>query len=94
MEIPTLQARTKREFEGLPFIPIRYLTDSRKHVTTVIALKGKDGIVLCADYQETSGTSKEIVNKISRIGEDSALGCAGSSSSIELFRECMRENLE
>jgi hypothetical protein len=63
-------------------------------LTTVIAVQCQDGIIICADSQETFGSyTKEDVTKIHSVGfgdkfdKYCMLGCAGASNYISLFRE-------
>jgi 20S proteasome alpha/beta subunit len=84
-----------------PFKPkFRYLKP-REHLTTVIAVQCRDGIILCADSQETSDLgilgTKENVSKIRPVSHHGQLdrycmlGCAGVSNYIDLFRRHVGE---
>jgi len=48
----------------------------KQKLTTIVGIKGKNGIVLCADAQETRGQTREEVIKIDRIGKNCLFGAA------------------
>lgn len=71
-----------------------------KPLTTVVGINCKDGIVLYADSQETHYENDQprfkrlIQNKLSDIGTHRyyMIGCAGSSTDLELLVEHLNEN--
>jgi len=52
-------------------------------VTVVVALVGRDAIVLAADSQETAGTVKSTTHKLRIIGDRMAWGGAGDSALVQ-----------
>jgi len=68
-------------------------------LTTVFAIKCRNGVVLCSDAQESAGFgdvgTKEISTKVHKIATGDSgsclLGCAGVTNYIELFVEYVEE---
>jgi hypothetical protein len=83
MESPSL-------FEDSPYKQFRQF---RKHMTTVIAIRCKDGIVLCSDSQVTRGNLKDTTTKIDEVMSNSLIASSGISNYIELFTQTVREIL-
>ena len=62
-------------------------------LTTIIAIRGNDFVIMCSDLQGTSRLTKEVVNKIRPIRLTELLGCAGSSEYIEIFQRYVMAEL-
>jgi 20S proteasome alpha/beta subunit len=54
-------------------------------MTTVIAIKAKDGIILASDSQGTSAKVKTTIKKVFKINSCIGIGASGENSQIELF---------
>ena len=73
----------------------------RPHLTTVIAVQCKDGVILCADGQEsneyTEFGTKQLVGKIdqlifdNKLDEQCLIGCAGVTTYTDQLRERIGE---
>ncbi len=61
-------------------------------MTTIVGVQGADGIVLCADMQETRGGTREFVTKIDTIGPNILFGGAGETPFISMFETFLLEN--
>jgi hypothetical protein len=55
-------------------------------MTTIIAIRASDGLVMASDLQETSQV-KEYTSKIKGFGKNELLGCAGASPYISVFQD-------
>lgn len=63
-------------------------------MTTVLAIKSKDGIILASDSQGTSSKIKTSVKKIFKINDRVGIGTSGDSSQIELFVDEIKQNFQ
>jgi 20S proteasome alpha/beta subunit len=69
----------------------------RECLTAVIAVRCRDGVVLCADSQESTYWTKENVTKIlpvsfeDKVNEHCVLGCAGITNYTDLLRNYVGE---
>ena len=61
-------------------------------MTTVIAIKSKDGIILASDSQGTSSKVKTTIKKVFKINSHAGIGASGDSSQIELFVDELKQN--
>lgn len=78
-----------------PFKPIRYLTTKgERRLTTVVGIRGKNGIVFLSDSQATVGETKESVSKLSTIGKDIIFGGAGYSNFIDDLKRFITSEVE
>lgn len=65
-------------------------------MTTIIAMKCKDGIVMCADTQISNlktGT-RETIGKLKPIGNNALIGCSGVINYIDVFVDKLSESFE
>jgi hypothetical protein len=62
-------------------------------MTTIVAIRAKDGLVMCSDLQET-GRFREYTSKLRPIGSNELLGCAGYSSYIAILYDHVKEAIE
>lgn len=63
-------------------------------MTTVIAIKAKDGIILASDSQGTSVKVKTSIKKVFKINGCIGIGASGDSSQIELFVDELKQHLQ
>jgi len=68
------------------------IIDSGEILTTILAIRGEDGIVIAADTQAT-GRMLEYALKITPIGDNALLGCSGAAQYISLFTQHVQESL-
>jgi hypothetical protein len=59
-------------------------------LTTIIAIRCKDGVILCADSQ-SSGSTKEVAVKIEEIGDQGLIACSGYEPYIDQFKDYVRD---
>lgn len=73
---------------------VRYLS-KRKPLTTIIAIKCKDGVVLCADRQSSDPYSdtKDYYPKIKKLNDDCFFACSGTDCYIEMFAKVAESTL-
>lgn len=63
-------------------------------MTTVIAIKSKDGIILASDNQGTSSKIKTAIKKVFKINSQIGIAASGDSSQIELFVDELKSNFQ
>lgn len=69
-----------------------YPKDKLKRMTTIIAIKCHEGIVLASDSQATSPISKEMeVSKIFQINTSMGIGGAGNEGHIKVLVQALRQ---
>src|SRR5439155_16986262 len=69
------------------------IIDSGEILTTILAIRDEDGIVIAADTQAT-GRMLEYALKITPIGDHALLGCSGAAEYISLFTQHVQESLQ
>lgn len=73
-----------------PYIPrLTPLKGKPARLTTIIALRYGNGIIMVGDVQGTIGRRSEPTSKLSVIGDNMVIGCAGSSPYIADFKEVL-----
>ena len=71
-------------------ISLKYIetsqNDNNKPMTTVVAIKSSDGIILASDSQGTNNTIKDLeISKIFRINDSIGVGAAGDIGHIRVL---------
>jgi 20S proteasome alpha/beta subunit len=80
-------------------ISLKYIetsqNDNNKPMTTVVAIKSSDGIILASDSQGTNNTIKDLeISKIFRINDSIGVGAAGDIGHIRVLIDKLKEQLE
>jgi 20S proteasome alpha/beta subunit len=80
-------------------ISLKYIETSHNHnnktMTTVVAIKSSDGIILASDSQGTNNTMKDLeISKIFRINDSIGVGAAGDIGHIGVLIDKLKEQLE
>lgn len=71
--------------------PVKHVSMRQKSLTTIIAVRCLDGLIMVADTQATVGAIKERVSKFYPIGKagekkkEALIGCAGTRNYIDVF---------
>lgn len=78
-----------------PLKPFRFHEPKVRRLTTIMAVESKDGIVMCADRQETSWVKETVEpwGKLVDIGDFAILGCSGRTDYINEYQERISEGL-
>lgn len=63
-------------------------------MTTVLAIKSKDGIILASDSQGTASKIKTTIKKLYKINNQVGIGASGDSSQIELYVDELKQNFQ
>lgn len=86
----SLEPRLREKFEN----PFRNVVELGTRLTTIIAIKCKNGIVMAADMQATETRTWEYSIKVKEIDDFSLMACAGTGSYIEMFADDVRDAVE
>ena len=78
---------------------LKYIETSQSHnnkpMTTVVAIKSSNGIVLASDSQGSNDTTKDLeISKIFQINDTIAVGAAGDIGHIKVLVSELKQQLE
>ena len=81
-------------FEDNTNIDILDNLSSDDDMTTVIAIKCNEGIIIASDSQSTAGDTKDLMaSKIFQVNKNIGIGCAGMVGHIDSLVDKMKEKL-